>query len=110
MRAVYFVLLGILSPIVAGRAQNESRSEAAIISKMVELAGDTAIPCGLVRAKRDFDAALACARRADSDKKSFWLALQLKGADSGVWEGIARDAHGTRYTFFYTSNKSGQPE
>lgn len=107
MRVAFVALFAMLLPAVACHAQSDP-NEVAIAAKMAALAGDAAVRCGFVRVKKDFDTAWACARKADADKKPFWLALQLMGTDSDVWEGIARDVRGTRYTFFYTSNRSGQ--
>src|SRR6185437_10098549 len=106
MRSVYFVLLTVLLPVVACRAQNEDQSEAAIASKMTELAGDTAIRCGLVRGKQNFDVAWACARQADAEQKPFWLALRLMRTDSDVWEGIARDGRGFDIRSFIQATKT----
>ena len=103
------IVLFVLAPLVA-QAELPEENEAAIRSKMRELAGPTAVACGLVDRKAALAAAWRCAKRADKAAQPFWLAVIGHRTDSAVWHLIARDQSGKRYVIFYTSNNSGQPE
>lgn len=91
-------------------AEEPGQSEAAIRGKMLELAGSSAVDCGLIKRGAELRGPWKCARGADRAGKAFWLGLEGARTDSAVWHLVARGPNGKRYVIFYTSNNYGQME
>jgi hypothetical protein len=91
-------------------AESPEENETAIRAKMLELAGPTAIQCGLLRRGQRLEPAWKCAQIADKSQKPFWLAVEGYRFDSAVWLAIARGPGGKRYRVFYSSNDAGEAD
>jgi hypothetical protein len=86
------------------------QNQVAIRVKMLELAGPTAINCGLLSNGSRMRPAWKCAQAADKARRPFWLAVKGQRTDSDVWLAIARGSDSKRYQVFYTSNEAGESQ
>ncbi len=65
------------------------------------LAGAPALSCHANRFSLDQSESLACAERAISDAKPFWISFEEVGLDYGGWRGFVRNADGRMWMVSY---------
>jgi hypothetical protein len=105
---IAFFLLTSLAFQAVGDVPDQNK--VAIRNKMLELAGPTALDCGLLPQGSRLRKAWKCAQAADEARKPFWLAVEGRRTDSDVWLAIGRGTDSKRYVIFYTSNEAGESQ
>jgi len=68
---------------------------------------DAALDCGSVSLSHRAEPSSACAAAALASRKPFFVAFQLQGIDSQIWEGLAFGGDGQAQVVRFDSDPSG---
>ena len=92
-------------PGLAFGAENDAPPR--VHAELQGVAGPDAAACGEVPLRQKRTEAAACARRAMKSGKPFWVAFQVQGNDSLLWEGAAGDGRGGYWMILHDSDITG---
>ena len=101
------VVLLHLAGITLGSPLFWGPSHAAFGRRLAEAAGPGAQDCGLVPLAAGRAAAINCARTALAEGRPFFVAFQVMGIDSTIYEGLASPAPGHATRILWDSDVSG---
>jgi hypothetical protein len=73
----------------------EHQALAKFVSKLKQLAGETAKECGIAPLPTDSASVLSCGAESLSHNKPFWLAIEISGSAPYVWKGFSQSTTGS---------------
>ena len=75
--------------------------------QLLEIAGDAAFDCGSVPLSQPAGSSATCATEALAARKPFFVAFQVRGIDSQIWDGLALGSDGQSRIVRFDSDPSG---
>ena len=109
--AIFAGILAVLAALYFAHLSDhryDSRLDrASLDARLRQLAGASAKNCGSVALGREGSSEVACVSSSISHSQPFIFAGQVRGIDSMVWQGLARNADGAMWVLTYDDDATG---
>ena len=79
-----------------------------LADKLKSLAGANAQDCGTVLVDDSPEVAFACAQKATAAGSAYRFAIEFDGPDNAGWQGVARNASGKMWTWYFDSDPKAE--